>query len=1034
MTPAFFKEIGQMTDIKAGVIVVTKFCKSGSSEFCSYIDYINRDEATRAKYSSKYNLYQDYMGNPEKTTGLFTEQKDICSNQEKQKLKEIFQTAQKNNSLMWQTVISFDNHWLEKNGLYITETGMLDEERLKAITKSAIHKMLDKEGLGNAVWSAAIHYNTDNIHIHIATVEPEPIREKRDYVQYNYEKRNGRMVKTTPKLDYQGRPIIKKEYKGTFRQSSIETCRREIVNQIINEKENNLKINYIIRESIVKQKRQHLLSKDKELAGKFLDLYEHMPDCNRNMWNYNNPIMNPHHIEIDNISNAYLAKYHPHELEELQQRLQIQEQKYKESYGATNRSYAENKMKDLYSRLGNVILKEIRSYDKECHQLTGKILQEKMDFDKEIPLGVIHDPLDLDSDFEQDISLENDTYYSFEEDALNKIKIKWTQKYKQARKLVHSETPQYQKAIQILEQEDMAGNMLATYELGDIYHYGRGKEIDEDMAEKYYGKAFRGFQKLYQTAEEKFAVEYLSYRLGKMYYYGQGIEQDYSKAKILFNKCDSNYATYMLGKMAYAGQGMEQDFQMAYDHFCSIAGSNAYAAYQSAVMLENNKVGGDKEKMDQFYEMAFDGFCRMEDKSPDDNIEYRIGSMYLYGKGTETDVESAKYYLDKSARAGNLHAKNKLAMLYLKQGRQEKIPEIVKTLKDVADKTDNIWSMYALGNIYASEEYGLKDMEKAIMWYEQAEKDGNEFISYRLGKIYMDSESEWYHIKKAVEHMEKAWEKGNVNAGYQLGKIYAAEEYGVKDMAKAIFFYERAAERDNALAAYQLGKIYIEEQEGRQDINKAIHYFKLAAKKDSQYATYQLGKIYYDEKYGVKNDTEAYRWFLESAGQGNRHASYQLGKIDYSRGNYQSAIKHFQQMEDAYSFYYLGKIYLENEKGNPFFDVKKGISYMEQSAKEGNSYAELSLGILYLKGDLQSRDINKAKDWLGKAAEHGNIFANDILKDISSNKTYYPKSHILYGVSLSTALNKMKKGLKSEWEKVRLEREHRQLIEQSIDD
>lgn len=29
-----------------------------------------------------------------------------------------------------------------------------------------------------AVWSGAIHYNTDNIHIHIATVEPYPTRER----------------------------------------------------------------------------------------------------------------------------------------------------------------------------------------------------------------------------------------------------------------------------------------------------------------------------------------------------------------------------------------------------------------------------------------------------------------------------------------------------------------------------------------------------------------------------------------------------------------------------------------------------------------------------------------------------------------------------------------------------------------------------------------------------------------------------------------------------------------------------------------
>ena len=38
--------------------------------------------------------------------------------------------------------------------------------------------MLEKENLQNSVWSGAIHYNTDNIHIHVATVEPSPLRKK----------------------------------------------------------------------------------------------------------------------------------------------------------------------------------------------------------------------------------------------------------------------------------------------------------------------------------------------------------------------------------------------------------------------------------------------------------------------------------------------------------------------------------------------------------------------------------------------------------------------------------------------------------------------------------------------------------------------------------------------------------------------------------------------------------------------------------------------------------------------------------------
>lgn len=46
--------------------------------------------------------------------------------------------------------------------------------------------MLVNEGLENAVWSGAIHYNTDNLHVHVAVVEPVPQRMVKEYTQYEY--------------------------------------------------------------------------------------------------------------------------------------------------------------------------------------------------------------------------------------------------------------------------------------------------------------------------------------------------------------------------------------------------------------------------------------------------------------------------------------------------------------------------------------------------------------------------------------------------------------------------------------------------------------------------------------------------------------------------------------------------------------------------------------------------------------------------------------------------------------------------------
>lgn len=356
-----------MGEVKAGVVVVTKFCRSHSSQFSSYINYIDREEAARTENSSRYNLYQDYMGNPEKTTGLFTAEKNDLTVQDKEELKELFQTAQDNDSLMWQTVISFDNRFLAENGLYQEEDQIVDEDALKNMVRNAVGKMLKEENLEHAAWSAAIHFNTDNIHVHIATVEPEPMREKREYTQYEEKTVDGKTVKV-PMRDAEGKVVKKEEYKGTFRRKSIEACKRSIVNEILHEKENNLKINQVIRDSIVTQARQHTLSKDKDLAHAFLELYDKMPDTARNLWNYNNPVMVPLHPEIDQLANRYLEKYHKEEFEELKTMLQEQDQKYQQAYGNNNRNYTDGKMQDLYTRLGNAILAEIRQYDREIRQ------------------------------------------------------------------------------------------------------------------------------------------------------------------------------------------------------------------------------------------------------------------------------------------------------------------------------------------------------------------------------------------------------------------------------------------------------------------------------------------------------------------------------------------------------------------------------------------------------------------------------------------------------------------------------------------
>lgn len=65
-----------------------------------------------------FDKYTDYMDNPEKTSSLFTANSNKLNEQEKKALKEMYKTAHDNGSVMWQDVISFDNKWLQEQGVY----------------------------------------------------------------------------------------------------------------------------------------------------------------------------------------------------------------------------------------------------------------------------------------------------------------------------------------------------------------------------------------------------------------------------------------------------------------------------------------------------------------------------------------------------------------------------------------------------------------------------------------------------------------------------------------------------------------------------------------------------------------------------------------------------------------------------------------------------------------------------------------------------------------------------------------------------
>ena len=329
-----------------GLVAVTKFVRPGSAVYASYINYMDRDEAVHGgEIHPDYSAYsENYMGNPEKTTGLFSMDYDRLSEDTAQIYKQQFRQAQENGSLLWQTVLSFDNQWLEELGIYDPTSQTLDESRVRGMTRVFMKTLLDKEQLTLASWTAAVHYNTDNIHVHVAIVDPVGQRER------------------VPDGKYAGEP------KGTWGIRSLRAAKSAAVNELLDLDQVMKQLNELIRQSIVKPLREQggeeMVLQD-DLEKLFAKLEPEVPDFQK--WKYGLSDMAPYRKDIDAITDRWLQQVHPEDWSAIQETWDTLEKQQERAYGknARRQTYRMNQEKDLYKRCGNAVLQTLRSAEQE---------------------------------------------------------------------------------------------------------------------------------------------------------------------------------------------------------------------------------------------------------------------------------------------------------------------------------------------------------------------------------------------------------------------------------------------------------------------------------------------------------------------------------------------------------------------------------------------------------------------------------------------------------------------------------------------
>lgn len=324
-----------------GVIIKSKFKLPQATRrvrrYTTYLSYIDRPE-TKAR-SHQFENYHDYMEDELKSSGLFTATQDRLNANEREQLRDIFRRAQENGSILWQDVISFDEAWLQEVG--VKENRFIDEQRLMQATRNATALMIEREQMLHATWTAAIHYNTDNIHVHIATVETIHPRER-----------------------------------GKRKPKTIEKMKAQVVHTLADRTREQEKLNAFIRDEVLAHKRNHAtLSVSNRvlhpaLVRQYKAIQKRLPDDKR-QWYYNMNGMHELRPSLNQLTDTYLATHFEKEHAAFKQRLDTEVAFYERSYGSSSQAsaYRKTKEQDIYTRMGNAILSEMRESSKSPQEL-----------------------------------------------------------------------------------------------------------------------------------------------------------------------------------------------------------------------------------------------------------------------------------------------------------------------------------------------------------------------------------------------------------------------------------------------------------------------------------------------------------------------------------------------------------------------------------------------------------------------------------------------------------------------------------------
>lgn len=275
--------------------------------------------------------YLEYTGNEEKSSGVFNAD-GILSKADKKLLRE---RLRKTDSIIWDIVISFEKEFGEQN--------VYTAEQAQALLKKLLPKFFREVGFKpeNITWYAGLHTNTDNRHIHLSFFENEPMWYDRQKKEYRY-RRKGKI--RTECFD-----VLKMDIEKYYLQP-VESLKR--VRKLLTEEARTVTDN------------RYVLSRSNDLKRLLRKLYEEIPYESRiayeseNMSGCRDTVNSIVSYILSNGENSFAYQILSDEIDRYDGKLIKLCEEHKIG-NIDGQLLGEKFQKDLYRRMGNIVIKEV---------------------------------------------------------------------------------------------------------------------------------------------------------------------------------------------------------------------------------------------------------------------------------------------------------------------------------------------------------------------------------------------------------------------------------------------------------------------------------------------------------------------------------------------------------------------------------------------------------------------------------------------------------------------------------------------------